>query len=349
MPRTAILTMCVGLAIAGHVNAQWTDRYDPAVEAVPGIPLTEGRFNAALQYHMVWMVLEPVLEFGEFSPEELDAMDKGVLPERYARELEGSQEAIEDLIAATKLERCDFGTQYEKGIGAILPQLAVMRNSAKLLVNDARRLRGTNMDAVAERIAATIRLGEHASRGSLVIGSLVGMAITEMARVETVKLLDAGELNAEQAGVINETLDRVLTDDLFHSLESVQTEKIMMIAWIKGEFKGENAGQKLVKLMQTAGADGQSDIERQLGRMDSEQVAELVERMSGGYDELIAAWQADDPKAAMASVEQRLIAGEFGLLAEYLMPAIGNFRQRSLTAEQNLTQLRERLLAVAGG
>ena len=80
MPRSAILVACVGLVMAGNVYAQWTDERDPAVEVPPGIPVTEGRFNAALQYHMVWSVLRPVLEYGDFTSDELDAMDNGVVP-----------------------------------------------------------------------------------------------------------------------------------------------------------------------------------------------------------------------------------------------------------------------------
>ena len=348
LPRTALLVMLAGL-LSGPAHAQWTDHRDPSVEAAPGIPLTEGRFNAALQYHTVWMLLEPVLEYSDITSDELDAMDRGVLPEQYSQQLAGNQEAIADLIAATKLERCDFGTQYEKGIGALLPQLAVMRSSAKLLVNDARRLKGEDMDAAAQRLAATIRLGEHASRSSIVIGSLVGVAIVDLARVETLKLLEANQLSAEQAGTINKALDRVLTDDPFHTLDSIETERVLMVSWIKGEFRGESAGRELVKLMQSAGADGQDDVEWKLNRLNGEQVAELVGRMSAGYDALIEAWQADDPAAEIAGVERRLIEGEYGILSKYLMPALGNFKKRTVESEQNLTLLRRELAAVEGG
>ena len=343
LPRTALLVMLAGL-LSGPAHAQWTDHRDPSVEAAPGIPLTEGRFNAALQYHTVWMLLEPVLEYSDFTSDELDAMDRGELPEQYSEQLAGNQEAIADLITATKL-----GTQYEKGIGALLPQLAVMRSSAKLLVNDARRLKGEDMDAVAERLAATIRLGEHASRSSIVIGSLVGVAIVDLARVETLKLLEANQLSAEQAGTINKALDRVLTDDPFHTLDSIETERGLMVSWIKGEFRGESAGRELVKLMQSAGADGQDDVEWKLNRLNGEQVAELVDRMSAGYDALIEAWQADDPAAEIAGVERRLIEGEYGILSKYLMPALGNFKKRTVESEQNLTRLRSELAAVEGG
>ncbi len=348
MPRSVCLAVCVGLAIAGAASAQWTDRHDPSIEVPPGIPLTEGRSNAALQYHMSWMILEPLLEYNEFTSDELDAMDRGELPEGYAHRLAENQEAIADLIAATRLERCDFGTQYEKGIGALLPQLGVMRSSAKLLVNDARRLRGADTDAVAERLAATIRLGEHASRGSIVIGSLVGVAITELARVETVKLLEAGELNAHQAEIVNSALDRVLTDDPFHSLEAIETEKVMMIAWIKSEFVGEDAGKGLAALLQYESND-QSKEHRQLSRMTGEQIAALTDETERAYDDLIAAWQADDPSGELSKIERKLEQGEYGLLTRLLLPALGRFRVQTTEIEQNLLRLRSELTAVQEG
>jgi len=348
MPKSSLLMFSAGLLVVGSVNAQWTDARDPAVDCPPGIMLTDGRFNAALQYYPAWMLLEPALEFAEFTPEELDAMDRGELPEAYAHVLESSQEQIADLIEATRLTRCDFGSQYEKGIGVLLPQLGVMRNSAKLLVNDARRLRGSDMDAVAQRLAATIRLGEHASQSHTIIGSLVGVAIAELARVETQKLLDADALSAAQARVIDEALGRVLTEDPFHSLDSIRTERTMMTAWIKNEFTGEHAGRDLAKLLQFEN-DAAAPEHRKLGRMNGEQVALLTDETSRVYDELIEAWQAEDSIGEMRKIEVKLEEGQYGLVTKLLLPALGSYRKKTIEAEQNLQKLRENLRAVPEG
>lgn len=352
MPRTVLFAIPLGLIFAGQATAQWTDRRDPAVEIPQGLPVTEGRFNAALQYHSLWMMLEPILEYAEFTPEELDAMDAGTLPGTYAALLESNQEQIADLIAATRLQTCDFGSSYEDGIETLLPHLATMRNTAKLLVNDARRLKDSDMDAVAQRLAATIRLGEHATQTSVVIGSLVGVAIVELARVETQKLLDAGELNAAQTRVINEALDRVLTDDPFNALGAIRAEAAMMPTWIKSRYTGDNAGREFIKIISLVKAGDAPEgrrPERELRRMNGEQIATVTDRMSEGYEQLIEAWQAEDPVAAMTEAEARLEGGEFGPVATVLMPALGNFRQKTLESEMNLRQLRTSLLAVPEG
>ena len=223
-----------------------------------------------------------------------------------------------------------------------------MRSSAKMLVNDARRLRGTDMDAVAERLAATIRLGEHASRGSIVIGSLVGMAIMDLARVETDKLLQADELNAQQAKVINDAFDRVLTDDPYHGLEAVETEKVMMVAWIKSEYQGENAGKELAKLFQYDTAAMSKD-QRRLSQLNGKQVATLADETSRAYDEMIDAWQAEDPVGELQRVEVKLEEGKYGLVSKFILPALGNFRKRMIESEQNLQRLRSELTAVEEG
>lgn len=345
MPKSALLMFLAGVSVVGSARSQWADQHDPSVIVPPGMMVTEGRSNAALQYQMLWMILEPVLEFGDFTPEELDAMDQGVLPDRYAHQLDEHQEAIEDLIAATKLERCDFGTQYEKGIGTLLPQLGVMRNSAKLLVNDARRQRGTDLDAAVDRLAATIRLGEHASHGSLVIGSLVGVAISEMARVEIVMLLETDELNAEQAGLVVSSLDRVLTDDPFHAVEAIQTEKTMMIAWIRNEFQGEDAGQRLSALLQFENNDDSDDL-RRLSRMKGDQITALTEETARAYDDLIAAWQAEDPASEFRRIEHKLEQREYGLITTLLLPALGRIYENTTETERKLLELRDELRAV---
>ncbi|RNC82405.1 MAG: hypothetical protein ED559_11680 [Phycisphaera sp.] len=347
MPKNTLLILAAGFALAAPAVGQWTGQRDPAVGGSPEIPLTEGRFNAALQYHTAWMLLEPVLDFNDFTSDELDALDEGILPERYAELLEENQNYIEMLIDASRLEECDFGLNYEQGIETLIPQLAVMRSSAKLLVNDARRLRNSDTDAVAERLAATIWIGEHASQTRTVIGSLVGIAIAELARSETIKLLDENKLSSEQAKLIDGALDRVLVEDPFFSLGSVRTEAVMMTTWIRHEFNDETAGEQFVDVFVIAGAEGHEDkLERELQGMDGKAIGKMTEKAAVGYEDLIEAWQAEDPKAAMDRVEQKLIQGGYGPVAQLVMPALGNFRERVSESERNLAELRERLNAV---
>lgn len=350
MPRLAHFVACTGLMAALPAMGQWTDRTHPAVPVPPGIRVTEGRFNAALQYHAAWMMLEHVLEYAGLSDEEIEAVARGEIPQVYERLLEGSQDQIRDLVEATKLDVCDFGSNYEDGVGTLLPQLSVLRNTGKMLVNDARRLRGTDPDAAAERLAAAIRLGEHTSQTSAIIGSLVGMAIVELARTEALSMLEAGALSHERAMVIDAALDRVLTEDPFHAGEGLRIEGESMPAWIRYSYRGKNAGRELAKI---SGLMFTEDVDKRsvgkLQRMDEEEVARQADIMTRAYGEILRAWRAEDPAAAMGEIERRVADGEFGPLCQILLPSLQRFRTQTLDAERTLTELRGALRAVGEG
>ncbi|MFI4871694.1 MAG: hypothetical protein ACIARQ_07775, partial [Phycisphaerales bacterium JB061] len=247
MPRVAVLLVCAGLSMAAPIQAQTahpSDR-DPAIGGSPDIPLTPARSNAALQYHLSWRMIETLLERTNLTAEEIEAVDRGELPERYREQLAAERNRIEDLIEVTKLTLCDFGNHSEKGIDAILPHLGVMRETGRLLIADAKRLEATDMDAAVDRIAATIRLGEHASQSSYIIGSLVGVAIAQMAREEIQRLLDDSKLDPGHAETLDDALNRIITDDPFHSLNAIESEAMMMKHWLKFTFTGKDAGKEL--------------------------------------------------------------------------------------------------------
>lgn len=339
--------------MAAFVQAQVdqpSDR-DPAIGGPPGIKLTQARSNAALQYHAAWILLEPLLEHTNLSEQEVEAVQSGELPESYRDNLAAEQEHIELLIEATKLTLCDFGNQSEKGIGALLPHLSVMRSTGRMLIADAKRLEATDMDVAVERLAATIRLGEHASQSSYIIGSLVGVAIAQMAREEILRLLDDNKLDSEHAETLDDALNRIITDDPFHSLNAIESEAMMMKHWLKFTFTGKDAGKELCDYItvMTNGDDENSKRIRRVKRMNGEQLAKSVDEMALGYDDTIAAWQAEDPIGAIKNVEHRVITGEYGLVSELLLPALSNFRYRLTEAELDFKDLREQLQEVSKG
>jgi len=330
-------------------TAQPSDR-DPAIGGSPDIPLTPARSNAALQYHLSWRMIETLLERTNLTAEEIEAVDRGELPERYREQLAAERKRIEGLIEVTKLSLCDFGNHSEKGIDAILPHLGVMRETGRLLIADAKRLEATDMDAAVDRIAATIRLGEHAAQTNYVIGSLVGVAIAQKARVEIQRLLDAGLLTADQAGVLDGALDRVLTEDPFHSLCALETEAAMMEHWILFTHQGDDAGEQLSQVFIIEGIDNEvSREERRLRKMNGEQLAKQVEKMVAGYEDTIGAWNAEEPVDEMQKIEQKNVKGEYGVAAKLLLPALASFRNKVLEAEQDFKDLREQLQEVSKG
>jgi len=342
MPRVAIVLVCAGLVLASTVQAQQAEPRDPSVGGSPDIPLTPARFNAAMQYHTAWMLLETVLELEDLTDDELTAVASGGLPEGYIRMLEGNQYAIEYLLPVTKLKVCDFGINYEKGVNAIVPQLSVMRQTARMLCSDAKRLEETDMDAAVERYAAAIRVGEHVSQTGLMIGSLTGIAITNMVTKEIQRLLDENMLTSGQAELLALALDRVLTDDPFHSLRAIESDSMATTAWIKHEFQGDDAGMKFVESIGLGAGFNEEIID-----IEGEELAKMVDQMAAGYGEFIRAWQTDDAAARIVDIEHRLESGEFGPVAFILMPAIGQYHKSRAESVEELTELRSQLRAIS--
>jgi hypothetical protein len=351
MPRVAILLMCAGFAMVTPIQAQVAQDRDPAVGGSPDIPLTPARSNAALQYHSSWMMLDSLLGYDQLTADEIAAIERGELPDSYLVVLAGEEEKISALIDATRLKLCDFGLPYEKGVEALIPQLGEIRQSAKLLIADARRLEETDMDAAVERLAAVIRMGEHASQTKTVIGSLVGVAIADMSREQSKRLLDEGKLSADQAGVLDRSLNRVLTDDPFHSLLAIKTEATIMPVWIKYNYIGKDAGKELSKLFSLVdgAAQGEDKEVRSIMQMNGEQIAKLADQMTTGYVDTVEAWQAEDSIHEMSEVEHGIVSGDYGMVGKLLLPAISNFRSRLIDAEQNFIEFRRELREVTKG
>ena len=348
MPKVAVLLVCAGCVMGQQASAQDLTERDPAIGGSPEITVSPARSNAALQYHHAWILLEPVLEFDGLSDEEREAAEHGELPEAYSAILESEQDNIRLLIEATELDHCDFGIQYEKGIEATMAHLSLMRSSSRLLMADHRRLVDVDTDSAVQRLAAAIRLGEHASRSSFIIGSLVGVAIVESARSATQELIDAGSLSAQQARVINDALDLVLTDDPFHSFDALKLEGEVMVAWLQHEFQGESGGRELSRVFKSAGGTdvASNPSIRELRRKNGEQVAQLADQMNEGYSDILDAWNATDPVAAMNAVEMNAEIGRYGLAAKLLLPAMSSFRTRHIEAVDKLEALREQLSAL---
>ena len=157
--------------------------------------------NAALHYYRIMCV-----PFGEAATlvGERRTTDDWIPDAETAKALENEQGTLVQFIRASKLKECAWGTAYfTDGFEALLPALGKMRSAARMLSADARRLasQGESRQA-AERIAAMYRISDHVSREQILIGSLVGVAITAMANGEVKFLMDKGWLDSEGQALI---------------------------------------------------------------------------------------------------------------------------------------------------
>lgn len=109
--------------------------------------------------------------------------------ETQAQYLESKQSVVSDIIATSKIEHCDFGTEYGKGFGTVMPHLTWLQDFAKLLQYDAHRLivKPDGQRGAAERLAACIRVSQHAASEPALIAKLVAMTCLSLANEATVE------------------------------------------------------------------------------------------------------------------------------------------------------------------
>ncbi len=347
MPRptlSILITLCAALGTPASAQPQPETKpaqvTDPSLKVPEGVILTPGRENAALQYYANWILLEPLLEF-EPTDEESGMLDEGPLPPRYAELLENHQDDIHRLIRATHLTRCDFGTNLEEGPGAVLPYLGKMRETTRILARDARRLIENDPQAASERLAATIRMADHTTESTTIIGSLVAMALVNMAIEETTRHIQDDALTPDDAAALLAALDRLDTGDPFGERRALETERDMMSAWV-ASYLGENDAA-ITSIEEMMGGTAHT-----LRNMNDAQLTRQSELLQQGYDDLLAAWNAENPQEAIREVESRIETQHYGLIGSLFMPALGKFHERSSQIADDIEAFRTELQDLEG-
>jgi hypothetical protein len=268
-----------------------------------------------------------------------------------ALKAEGSG-TVGQLLEATRLSKCDFEIAWEKGVMVLLPHLGKLRADARLLRVDARRLEiAGDSEGAAERLAALIRMSKHAAGDDILISSLVGVAICNLAIEETDAALAAGKLTPAGAHAILAALDTLDHTDPFHMKGALRGEQRWSLQWVKANFHGADAGKQLVATgvltMDEGGVSHEvSDAARAIGLMNEAQLDAAVDLASPYYDKAIAAWDAPDAPAQLEALAQRVTNGEFGPIGRIFTPAISKCRESATKADARIASIRAKLIAV---
>ncbi|MCP5518568.1 MAG: hypothetical protein H7A45_15060 [Verrucomicrobiales bacterium] len=193
----AALAAGSALAVAGERGpVRFT--VDPMGEPVPALRYTlvdekidQTPGNAALAYQRVARMLAADKTWTEQKDQWTDWLGMPLAdfpPDAVRQLLDQHRNNLEQLLKATRYEQCDWGTRIrEEGFSALLPHLAELRGTARLLALDIRRLvREGRYDEAVVRLRAGMTLARHAAAGDLLIEGLVGVAIanTMLDRIE---------------------------------------------------------------------------------------------------------------------------------------------------------------------
>ncbi len=171
--------------------------------------------------------------------------------------LQRNQNVIELLLEAARMEKCDFGLEYEKGPAMELPHLSKMRESARLLwiAAVAAALEG-EMGRAAEYCWAVARTGNHLEEESLVISQLVRAAICSIAADSLHTIVHFGEVSPEWRAKVDVELVRYQGVE---SSASLKTEAAISFYSVKSLAEGEGDAATWLLEMQ-GGSSGEGGL-----------------------------------------------------------------------------------------
>jgi len=296
--------------------------------------------NAALRYWRAFSLMDDdLVNLVAEASIALDAATFDASPE-LRKAVADAEGVIDQLLRGSALPACDFGVDRELGIHALLPHLQPMRQAAILLLTDARlRLERGDRAGGAERIAAAFRMAAHAAEGEFVISSLVGLAMWDVSRRVTERLLDAGALDAESRATIRRSLSAFPASDPFHAEDAIRGEAEISVAWLRATVRETGGGDALRDAL------GEDAGMRMAGvvALDESELQSHIDLLSAAYTQLLAAWNAPDPEAALTQVNQEVAAGAFGELALVFLPSMTRYQRNVEKAEAQFAAFRDRL------
>ena len=354
--RIATTVALCGLALA------------PAVHALPLSGITEaGQLaafqsvqdqNAALDYWRLINTATHAPDLGERAREVIASMHPradgdiepldappALLPGgEMAAEFAELSDYLDDLDRASREPVCDFQVRYEDGYNALLPHLGSMRDFARLLVADARRLAlAGDEQGAAARLATVLRMARHLAADRVLISSLVSAAMANLAIQEAHWLLDrTGDVRQVREALLP-AIQRFPEHDP-HGVEAALRTERDFVASLARSFHGPQAGREFVEMFQLMGGGGHFDsIAGALSSLNGEQFRAQIDQAVDAFDLVFEAWAADDAPIELDRLGERYAAGDFGSVALVVVPAFGKTYEQDAKARSRLESLRERI------
>jgi hypothetical protein len=326
MNRRHHCVLACGLLLAASVPCGLAATVQPAAPT----PAAAGKAaevskdaNAALRYWAAFSQVSKELadKVREIDFDKLTTKDAVAAAMKEAGLETGCPAATGMLFEATKLTRCDFEVNWDEGPMALLPHLAQLRTSSRLLRLEARRLQmeGTP-DEAARHCAAIVRLAGHASNDRCLISSLVGIAICELGFAEIKQLLATGKVSAAAAAELRSAVEGVDAADPMRMAEALRNEGKVFADWLEKQLNAPG-GMNKVKEIQGV-STGDPAIDKQVSAMDAAAMRADLPKLRAAYAKLESAWAAADAGASIGQVERDASSGKFGLLAQVWLPAI---------------------------
>jgi len=121
--------------------------------------------------------------------------------------LQEDQEAIALTRQAAMLPECRFNTDWDKGVFALFPHLAELRNLAQLMATQAvQESRDGQLELALRDIQVIFRMSGHGAEEQILIGVLVSRAIESIGYQALGAVLQTNQINPRQARQIAQQL-----------------------------------------------------------------------------------------------------------------------------------------------
>ncbi|UCD75672.1 MAG: hypothetical protein JSV91_01910 [Phycisphaerales bacterium] len=244
----------------------------------------------------------------------------------------------------------DFQLDYSQGFSLLLPHLAPLRNAARVMHADAlARLHDGDVNGAVDRIASVYRMSGHVGNDRIIISSLVGGAVFDIADAATQTGLDQTALSPFDSAVLLNALKRLEPVDPFGMIESVAMEQAVAVDWLSAELGTEE--QRSRYLQEEGWLVGEEGDRAILEMTDEEFAAELdgYDRMMDRVVEAFANPDREAGRAALERIAEECSGGEFGVLASLITPTFSGILDHIEQSEQKLKARTEQLEKLASG
>ena len=336
LPITAAPLLLLAALFASVTPAEPPAPNPAATAPPPEIAAAVTQPNAALLYWRYWsMISDDAAERLRAAYSDDQRKDPAWAPDDEVASLAVElQDAVEGLLRAAAVERCDFGLEHELGLDMTLPHLGQVRSGARLLAIDARRLAAAGEhDAAAARVGAIFRSAAHIRSDHFAISSFVACALAQVAAGEAQHLIASGKLSGDARADLRAAAASLSGDDPFGFKESLRQDGQRWVSWIS------TVGYKLDP--DDADPDEDPNDEDAAVRVKVERA--LAEWGVGAYDAAIAAWDDPDAVAKLASIEERAGSGEWGPVPTISMPPLVKARRSQTAVEEQLASVLDAL------
>lgn len=348
-----LLILAAGLACSPVLGGSVSAAVGSVAESQPENFVKPEERNAAIRY---WQYLSMIDKDVSEKLREVDwdtigdSLDPGDVPDWFHTGDDDSnlyfpllKDAADGLVETSRMQKCNFETAYENGIYALIPHLGPMRNGARLLRLSARvsMIEGSPEQA-AEYVAGIVRMGHHASEEPILIGALVGIAMTNTAIEEAECLLRTGKLTPEAKRIIARAIQELPKDDPMGAKMAIAGERDIFLPWID---KVADDGKTLKELASMIVDEDPSTMEAYLKLVDRgpEAVRADLQRAREPYTLVIQAWDASNASEQLEKIHLRIAEGEFGALAQMLFPSFVKTAETDQRFRNRLQQVLDKL------